>query len=568
MSNTIKRHLLNSAVILSVTLVSHVTHAQTIPGPAAADRAADLVSPLYLDDDNNTQINIPELRVEGAPQGAETILFTLNGIQIEGVTAIAPDDLAVIYTDAVGTEVTLAEVYGMAREITRYYRSQGYLISQAVIPQQTIDDGIVTIRMVEGFISGITVQGGENTLMGDRVRALANDLMQTQPLTVKSMERQLLLINDMAGLSARTIIGPSATVIGGADATIILSEDPFAFSISVDNLGSRYLGPIQFSAAAQSNNLFNAGEKINLQFATAPEDQELKYAFGSITLPINSMGTELIIDASHADTEPGFDLEILAVNGYATGLGLELKHPILRSREENLFGSLRFDIGKSATKSEVDVTRTDRNRAVTFGLQYDKIDTLWNIAANNASIQFKQGVDLFNASDAGDPQMTRDNGEPQFFKIEAEAQRLQKISNDFSFLLGVKGQWSADPLLSADEFGIGGRDYGRGYDPSEITGDDGIAAKVELRWQEPVSIPDAHIPYELYGFYDVGRVWNQSETSSALKRNSIASAGLGVRMDLTNSLDFEGYVAIPLTREVDTRDQENRRAFFRLTQSF
>lgn len=276
----------------------------------------------------------------------------------------------------------------------------------------------------------------------------------------------------------------------------------------------------------------------------------------------------MIIDASHADTEPGFDLEQFSVNGYATGMGVELRHPIMRSREENLYGSFRFDMGKSSTKSVVDVTRSDRNRAFSLGFDYDRLDTLWNIAANSMSIKFKHGVDLFNASDAGDPQMTRDNGEPQFFKIEAEAQRLQRVTDNISALFGIKAQWSADPLLSGDEFGVGGRDYGRGYDPSEITGDDGVAAKVELRWREPVTMPVFERPYEVYGFYDVGRVWNQDENARTLKRNSLASAGVGLRLDITDSLDLEGYLAIPLTREVDTRNAENRRAFFRLTQTF
>lgn len=542
--------------------------AQEIPGSADAARVSDQISPSFLGERTDTQVNIPELRVEGAPEGADTIVFTLNGIELEGLTALTQDDLAPIYTDYIGTEITLSQVYNIARDITRHYRSEGYLISQAVIPQQTIDDGIVTIRMVEGFISGITIQGGEDTLMRERVGELARGLTKTTPLEALTMERQLLLINDMAGVNARTVIGPSTSVVGGADATIILDEDPIAFSFSVDNMGSRYLGPVQYSAAAQMNNWFNAGDKINLQFASAPDDQELFYLFGSLALPINNHGTELIIDGSHADTEPGFDLEQFSVDGYSTGMGVELRHPIIRSREENLFGSLRFDMGKSATKSVIDVTRSDRNRAISIGLDYDKLDTLWNIAANSLNVTFKQGIDVLNASDKGDPQMTRDNGDPQFSKIEAEAQRLQRVSNDVSVLLAVKGQLSANPLLSGDEFGVGGRDYGRGYDPSEITGDDGVAAKVELRWQEPVTMPVFERPYEVYGFYDVGRVWNQAETANSLRRNSIASAGMGIRMDITDTIDLDGYVAVPLTREVDTRDAENRRAFFRVTKNF
>src|SRR5690606_6920501 len=102
--------------------------------------------------------------------------------------------------------------------------------------------------------------------------------------------------------------------------------------------------------------------------------------------------------------------------------------------------------------------------------------------------------------------------------------------------------------------GVGGIGFGRGYDPSEVTGDHGIAAKVELQWKEPITFNTPFInSYQLYGFYDIGRVWNEDATTSAQKRDSVASAGAGLRFDLNYDMEGGFAVAFPLTREVQTQ---------------
>ena len=131
----------------------------------------------------------------------------------------------------------------------------------------------------------------------------------------------------------------------------------------------------------------------------------------------------------------------------------------------------------------------------------------------------------------------------------------------------MRGQTSSNPLLSSEEFGIGGRTYGRGYDSSEIVGDHGVAAKFELQWNTPEPI-DFVDKYQLFGFYDVGRVWNDDEVVNNIQRASLASTGLGVRVDVLGNISGEVMAAIPLTRNVQTRGSEDTRFFFSLSSDF
>ncbi|MEZ5918475.1 MAG: ShlB/FhaC/HecB family hemolysin secretion/activation protein [Alphaproteobacteria bacterium] len=83
--------------------------------------------------------------------------------------------------------------------------------------------------------------------------------------------------------------------------------------------------------------------------------------------------------------------------------------------------------------------------------------------------------------------------------------------------MAVRGQWASDALLASGGSGAGGVNYGRACDPSEIVGDEGVAGKVEVQWNEPRKF-DMFEDYQLYGFYDIGKVWNQDATTSTNKK--------------------------------------------------
>lgn len=568
MKFTHKTLLLTTTVFLSTMLTTGAKAQLDIPSSAQVGQSDSSVERPNFDTVTSPQINVPEVRIDNAPDGAENIMLTLNGINLEGVSAYSVAELQQIWADDLGQTISLNDVYGIAQQITRKYRNDGYIITQAIIPQQTIDDGYVTIKVVEGFIDDVILQDADDTIANQRVLNLANNLTQQRPLTASALERWLLIVNDIPGMSARSIISPSETTVGGANLTIIPSIKPFNASMNIDNYGSRYLGPLQASVAGQANNLLGLAETIQLQYVTDPDDDERAYGFLRYAMPINNYGTKIGFDYSHSDTVPGFKLDAFDVNGRSDVFGVDLSHPITRSRTQNLTGSLRFDYRSLRSKNIIDTfTTQDRIASIRAGLDYNVFDNFWKPAVNQASLILSQGIKLFNVSENGDANMTRANGDPQYTKIEAELSRLQTLSQDFSILTSIKGQLSNNPLLSSEEMGFGGRGYGRGYDSSEIVGDDGFGASIELRWNPNHQI--SYIKdYEIFGFYDFGKVWNQETDVDSLETQSLASTGIGVRTDFTDTIKAEFIYAQPLTKDVDVYENTHGRFKFSLGASF
>jgi hemolysin activation/secretion protein len=226
-----------------------------------------------------------------------------------------------------------------------------------------------------------------------------------------------------------------------------------------------------------------------------------------------------------------------------------------------------FDWRDVITTNNLPDNREDNIRAVRVGARYDFLDTFIGVGANAFDIEFAKGLGIFGASDEGDADLTRPSGDPEFFKINAEVQRLQRVTGSVNLLIAVQGQWANDALLASEEFGVGGINIGRAYDSSEIVGDEGVAAKVEVQWNKPVQwnlVQD----YEVFGFFDAGKVWNKDATTADLKDESATSTGFGLRTEFMDKVNADVTVAFPLNRDIATQNDDDPRVYFSVTKQF
>lgn len=570
------RHTLLAATVISLsmfagadTVSAQVPDAQrSVADPSRVEeqmRAPEMMAA------PQAKIEIGKLYTQSMPEGADKIVFTISALVVEGVNVYQNGELAGVYADRLGQTMTLADLYGIAAELTRFYRQDGYVLTQVVVPPQTIENGVARLQVVEGFIDNIVIDAPEEEgRAADLIRDYAAHLKMKGALNIEDLEKWLLLINDLPGVSARSVISPSKDKTGGADIRIIVTRDPYDGLLGIDNYGSRYLGPLQLTGSFSANSHFNRNERITGTVVVAPDtdwDREMSYAALAYKQPVGTKGTTVELFGSYADTEPGYNLDTFDVEGRSRALSLTVEHPVVRSRAKNLKIRGVFDIREVDTKNNVELTRHDNIRALRAGARYEYLDMLFGPAYSVMDIEIAHGLDVLGASKEGDANMSRAAGDPTFMKVNATYQRLQRLTQDWNLLTAVRGQWASDALLSSEEFGVGGVNYGRGFDPSEIIGDDGIAGKVELQWTEPAEI-DLLDTYYVFGFYDAGRVWNKDATTSSEKRDTVTSAGLGVSADFTKDTTLDMMLAFPLNRDVETQNDRDPRFYMGLRHRF
>jgi hemolysin activation/secretion protein len=557
------------AVSLAILTTGGFAQAQSVPGSADAGRQEQRIQDELPPVGGAAVLDVPDYMITSAPPGAENQMLVLQGITLDGVTAYSQDELSPLYEDLIGQEISLAEVFGIAERLTVKYRNDGYILSQVIVPPQEIDNGRVRLEVIEGYIDGLTIEGDLSDSEYSRIENMAVKIVESPPLNIQELERYLLLMNDLSGMTIRSVLSPSETQPGAADITLFVEKDSAEFLTQLDNRGSRYLGQVQLSAAARFNSLFGRGEALDMQVVTAPDghpSRELDYIGLNYTETINSEGTRLNIGANYTETEPGYTLSDFDVEGRAKGFHIGLTHPVIRSRSQNLFIFGRFDALNVTRSDNFTVGKTeDRIRAVRLGGTYQFTDRL--IGINTIEMTLSQGLDILNARESDSDNLTRARGRHDFTKFEAEVSRLQHVSNKVNLLGAVKGQKTNHILLSSEEFGVGGSDYGRAYDNSEIVGEDGIAAKLELQINDPVKAPYID-GYQLYGYYDIGKVWDRDNPTVRDQERSLASVGAGVRFDFTETISGSAELALPMTRDVQTQGDQDPRGFFSLTAAF
>ena len=564
----IRRLCAYTATIAFLSVLSPQFAAAQVPSTAEPSRAMGQIAPQQAPGMSEFKGNISaQGSAAQAPAGADKVTMTLKAIEIEGASVYDEAALSAVYQDKLNTKITLADVYDIAAQLTAKYRNEGYILTQVVIPPQTIDGGKVRMRVVEGFVDKVSVEGGMGVDTAF-LQGYAKKINASKPLNSKTLERYILLINDLPGMSARAVLSPSPNVVGASDVTIFVERKPYDAFFQIDNRGSRYLGPLQLNAGGRLNNMFGLYEGLSFQFVTAPDgwpDRELDFGSIAWSQPINHEGTRVSVGYSITSTEPGYTLTPFDIEGLARAANIEVMHPFIRSRQQNLYATLRFNYLDTERDDNLGLGKTeDRLRVLRLAGTYQFADGF--LGLNTVNAELSKGLDILNMKEKDSLNPTRARGEPEFFKATMEISRIQRVTNMVELFGSVQGQKSANKLLASEEFGVGGINYGSAYNNSEITGEDGIAGRVELRLNNPVKAPVNFS--QVYGFYDIGKVWDTDNTIVKDRQRSIASAGLGLRVNVNDNLAGTFEAAMPLTRTVETEGDKDLRLFGSLTARF
>ena len=498
------------------------------------------------------------------PAAMRKVNFLLQRMIIKGSTIYGKRKFSRLFRKYLHRRITLEQIYIIAQQITNMYRNDGYILSKAVVPPQKIEDGAVQINVIEGYVDRVVVQGqvrGPRRLLNEYRKGI----LRSRPLKAKDLERYLLLVDDLPGVSVKSVLTPSKDKPGATNMTLILSNKAYEGSLGLDNRGTKFNGPIQINAGLSGNALFKNYERIGLQGVVTSDTDELQFFSGFYEQPISSEGTKLFFSTSFSDSKPGSALKDFEVAGESKTFTLKITHPFIRSRAENLTGSLSYTHRNSSTDILGTLDSEDRLRIVNLGLSYDFVDEYRGV--NLVSFNLSKGFDIFDSTKTGSENLTRETGHSDFTKLSGQALRLQQLAPSWMLLGAFSWQYSFEKLLASEEFGVGGAQFGRAYDSSEITGDQGMAFKLEL--QKAFQPKKKYLRgVQAYTFFDYGAVWNRIPISTGSTVQDLNSLGLGIRFNVTDMIS--GYLEWdkPLNQEVSAEGNKDGRFFFSLSARF
>jgi hemolysin activation/secretion protein len=185
-------------------------------------------------------------------------------------------------------------------------------------------------------------------------------------------------------------------------------------------------------------------------------------------------------------------------------------------------------------------------------------------AVVRGNLTLSHGLDALGATRRGEPMSSRDDAGGRFTHLVGWADWTRPLGDGFSVRVAAQGQISSAPLLVAEEIGIGGNTFLRGYDYSEYSGDQGYMSMAELRydWNRPLGWSRK---VQLYGYVDGGRVTN---LRGGFGGGNLASGGGGLRFDVSPSVDANLEAGVPLSEARYETGNHQPRFTFRILKVF
>ncbi|HET7879672.1 MAG TPA: ShlB/FhaC/HecB family hemolysin secretion/activation protein [Acetobacteraceae bacterium] len=477
----------------------------------------------------------------------------VTSVEVEGVTAYPQSEIAQMAAGLVGPAVPLTQIDAARQAILQRYRADGYVLT--TVSANLDKGGQLRFVVTEGHIAAIKLDGDIGPA-GVQVLRFLNKLTEQQPIDSATLERYLLLAQDVPGISLRAVLEPSADTPGALTLVAQVSRQALSGLASIDNRAFNEVGPIEMLGVLDFNSFSEFGEKTEVSYYHAfPNSQN----FGQVSTEmfIGASGLKGKIYGGYGGTVPTGTLGLQGYNGTTTVFGSSLSYPVIRSRQQTLNVNLIFDAldsnisiapnGTPRTQASYDALRVMR-----VGEDYALSDLLFgpdHSAVNALSARISEGMKLLGATTDGIARTSpRQNEQTGFTKINFEASRTQTLFAPWEgaslALMGLlTGQWSPNILPPAEQFYLGGARFTRGYYAGQVPGDKALAATAELQlntgFETTLFQKSFDISTQYYVFYDWGETWQNLSTDHAAMINSV---GGGVRAQVTRyvEVDLEG----------------------------
>jgi hemolysin activation/secretion protein len=264
-----------------------------------------------------------------------------------------------------------------------------------------------------------------------------------------------------------------------------------------------------------------------------------QYLYGQAmaAVPIGHQGIRLSVTGSKGNQylQAGEHFD-----GQSDNVSLQLSYPFRRSRALTVLGKLSFaDWRTVGTRAGAKQLR-DRLRVARVGLEF----TNQAITRFQGELTLSQGLNFGAMTRVDDPLASRQDASGKFTKLTASLQLSQPLNEKLAVRTNVLAQYSSRPLLSAEEFSLGGNRVGRAFAFNALTGDRGAGGGIELSCRIGNSKKDS-AGVEVLGFADGGITSEVKSAIASRQAKSLASVGVGARFSLARiSVSVEAGVPI------------------------
>ncbi len=463
---------------------------------------------------------------------------------LEGNQVFTDEELQTVLAKYEGRAITAEELQEARNDLTRYYIDHGYINSGAIIPDQQVQNGEITLQVIEGHLSEVNVTGNVRLRTPYIYNRLS--LPEDEALNIDVLQEKLQLLQQnplFQRINAE--LGPGIQLGEGILNVNVTETRPYQIGLHFNNHRSPNIGAYRAELEGWHRNLTGWGDRLYARYGLTEglDDYAVEYA-----VPINRHDTTVAFYLERSDSEVIDEpFSQLDVESRADTYALSLTHPLYRTQNRT------FSLGAKLERRESQTFLLGRPYPFSPGVGSDGVSKITVLRLSQdwldrsrtqviaARSSFNIGLDALGST-------INDDGSPdsQFFTWLGQFQWVRRLSLlDSQVLFRTDLQWANQDLLPLEKFSIGGASTVRGYRENELTRDNGLI--VSLEWRIPLT--QLRIPkisketddglLQIAPFFDYGRAWNAD--SDTPYPDDISSVGLGLRWAPSQSIWGEVY---------------------------
>ena len=456
-----------------------------------------------------------ELKEPMMEEGGKQI--EVKGFKLSGAIHVSEDKLFSRINGYAGKSHTFAELQKIASLITKAYREEGYFVARAYIPKQSMSDGVLEIAIIEGNYGEFKLSNS-SLVDNQSVQAMLDDIKDANIVSVDTLERAMLIINDTPGVKVSGADVMPGSKVGTSDFAITTeATNPYSAYIIADNYGSKYTGRYRANVGLSANSPLGYGDKLGIN-GVLSTTTDLKNGKVYYNFPLMANGLRGELAASKTTYSLAEDYAALDALGHSTTLEASLSYPLIRTREENLKISLGY--AHKNMEDEVQSTSTltkKESDAINLGATYSKNCILFGLPSSTTATL------TLTAGNLDSPTNLDTDG--SYSKISGSVEKSLQFNPELSLTTSLRFQKAIKDknLDGSEDFSLGGAYGVRAFPDGEHSAENGYIIGAELFYALP-SVEG--INHKASIFADTGYASMQNNNGTSEGRQ-LSDVGLG-----------------------------------------
>ena len=497
--------------------------------------------------------------------------FDIDDFAVRGADKLPEIDLEEAIYPFLGPNKTADDVEKARAALEKAYHDKGYQTVSVSVPQQNTKGKVIALQVTEMKVGRLRVKNSRY-FDTDKIKNTASSLKEGEVPNFNNVTKDIVALNQWPDRRVTPALRAGVTP-GTVDVDLNVEDTaPIHGSAEYNNRQSPSTTPTRFTGTVHYDNLWQLGHSFSFTYQVAPERPDDAEVFsGSYLARTNIDWLNVLAYAVKSSSNVA---TVGGTNIVGPGEIIGSRAVMTLPARENFFHTLSVGLDFKHFDQTVNIGSDGFSSPVTY---YPMV------ASYGATFQGEKSTTQLNASitynlrTPSSDWVAFDNkrfaASASFTHLNADLSHSQELGEGFQLWGKVQGQVADGPLVSSEQFSVGGLDTVRGYLESETLGDNGVVGNLELRSPDIGSMLQRQMKDEtgqgnprfttfnewrFFTFADGGVATVLHPLPEQQSQYDLWSYGIGTRFKVFNYINGMVAYSVPMVSQTYTQARDPR----------